>query len=363
MSNNKLTNIQILRGLAAVWVVFFHSLGGGLNELTSILGGIGKNGRYGVDIFFVLSGFVIFYSARQREIPATKFFMRRVDRIVPPYLLLTTVFFLTVLLLPNLFKGQKASLDHFVRSVSYLSFTGYQYPVVSVGWTLEYEMFFYLLAALALACGRLAFSRLPIAICGVVLCGLLFREAGGQSVAIEFLTDPVVLEFCFGFAIATVLVTGAVDRYVSVAVIATLLAVSVVDPLHRVMLAGIPSAVLLGVCLVLNSKVTLSEHVRRPLSFIGDASYSIYLIQVFTLPIAIRLHKLLPGKMDQAFIGLVDTSVTIILGWAFFKVVESPMLNAIRARRKPVDKSVVTTAAEPLPRLAATDSSGSPHPT
>jgi peptidoglycan/LPS O-acetylase OafA/YrhL len=96
---------------------------------------------------------------------------------------------------------------------------------------------------------------------------------------------------------------------------------------------------------------------------IGDASYSIYLIQVFTLPIAIRLHKLLPGKMDQAFIGLVDTSVTIILGWAFFKVVESPMLNAIRARRKPVDKSVVTTAAEPLPRLAATDSSGSPHPT
>lgn len=336
MPNLKLTNIQILRGLAAVWVVVFHAIGESPHPypVSPFLEYVGRYGYFGVDLFFVLSGFVICYSVHAKPISATTFFMRRAERIVPPYLVLTIVLFLVMLAFPNIFHSMKASLDHFVRSATYLSFTRYEYPVLYVGWTLEYEMFFYLMAAGALACSARVFNKVPMAICGVVLCGLLFKQAGGHSAPVEFLTNPVVLEFCFGFITAAVFLTRKLDGQTVAALIATVLAVSIIDPTHRVILAGVPSVILLCICLALNSRVTLPSYVRNPLASIGDASYSIYLIQVFALPIADRSRRLFPGAEGPILPTLLAIGFTIFVGWAFFRFVERPMLNIIRARRQ-----------------------------
>lgn len=86
MLHLKLTSIQILRGIAAVWVVLAHATG--FAEATGAVNGVLKfvsgYGWAGVDIFFVLSGFVIYYAVYGKKITAGQFFARRLERIVPP---------------------------------------------------------------------------------------------------------------------------------------------------------------------------------------------------------------------------------------------------------------------------------------
>jgi exopolysaccharide production protein ExoZ len=334
--NLKLTNIQILRGLAAVWVVVYHTLGLTLapHGGNRILTWAGEYGYFGVDIFFVVSGFVIYYSVYSKKISALAFFRRRAERIVPPYLLLTAVLFLATLILPSLFHSLKASFDHFLRSIFYLSFTGYQFPVLYIGWTLEYEMFFYVLASAALAFGARAFNRLPVIISALVVIGVAFTKMLGALGPVGFLTNAIILEFCFGFVIASIFLSNKIEKYNVAALIAALLAASLVDPTHRAILAGLPSAAMLYVCLALNHLVTLPRYVRTPLSTIGDASYSIYLIQVFSLPIIDKLLRFAPDAVGTNSIVLLATSFTIFLGWTFFKLVETPILDALKVRRQ-----------------------------
>jgi exopolysaccharide production protein ExoZ len=121
--------------------------------------------QHTVELQKPVSGFVIYFAVHGKSISAGTFLVRRAERIVPPYLLLTTALCMLMLALPQIFKTLQFSLDHFVRSAVYLSFTRYEYPILYIGWTLEYEMFFYLLASCALACGAFVFKRLAVFIC------------------------------------------------------------------------------------------------------------------------------------------------------------------------------------------------------
>ncbi len=332
MSSRKITNIQILRGLAAVWVVIFHAFG-----LTAYadgdrhgLAGVGRYGYFGVDVFFVLSGFVIYHSVFARKIGAGEFFRRRLERIVPPYLVLTVVLFIAMWLRPSLFHTLKASFDHLVRSIFYLSFTGYPNPVIYTGWTLEYEMLFYVSAAAALWFGTLAFKRLPIIMSAGVLIGVVSPKLFGTSGAYAFLTNPIVLEFCFGFFISSIFLEKKCDIYNIVALITALGAVALFDPGHRVIVAGLPSAVLLFSCMALNNHVTLPLYLKSPLCMLGDASYSIYLIQVFSLPLFDRLLHFVHGNIGANLFAVLATGFTVFVGWSFFMLVETPMLGALK---------------------------------
>lgn len=336
MQNHKLTSIQILRGLAAVSVVIYHAAGliPHPEGVSQVLACFAKYGCFGVDIFFVLSGFVIYYSVHLTKITATAFFMRRAERIVPPYLALTTVLFVATLVLPGLFRTLTASPDHFIRSVFYVSFTAFEFPVMYVGWTLEYEMLFYLLASAALAFGALTFNRLPIIISALVLFGAALTKIYGPLGPYGFLTSPIILEFCFGFAVASVFLTKKIDKYNVASLIAALWAASTVDPTHRAIWAGLPSAALLCICLTLNYRVALPRFVKAPLITLGDASYSIYLMQVFSVPFIDKLLRLAPGAAGPNSFVLLSTGCTVFLGWVFFRLVETPMLSTIKARRQ-----------------------------
>lgn len=336
MTSHKLTNIQILRGVAAIWVVLYHALGlplpGGV--VNQVLAFIAASGYFGVDIFFVLSGFVIYYSVHGKDIGARAFFRRRAERIFPPYFVLTTALFLAILALPNLFHTLNASLDHFLRSVFYLSFTRYDFPVLYIGWTLEYEMLFYALTSAMLVFGVVAFERLPVVISALVGVGVAIAMLDGAPAPVRFLTNPIILEFAFGFVIGAVFLAKKTDRYNIAALVAAICGVVLVNPTHRALLAGIPSAILLCICLGMSHMVTLPQAVRSPLSILGDASYSIYLIQVFTLPIAQKFSGFMPALLGRNFFILLATGFTILLGWLFFKCVESPVVTAFKKRRQ-----------------------------
>lgn len=134
-------SIQLLRAIAALSVVYVHCTTAGDYNLPS-------TGRFGVDIFFIISGFIIaFMVTRNTE----QFFVKRIIRIVPLYALATIVMTLTVVLFPNLICSTTVSLSGFIKSVLFIPRTENRgQPILGQGWTLNYEMFFYLVMYLCI---------------------------------------------------------------------------------------------------------------------------------------------------------------------------------------------------------------------
>src|ERR1700730_5914930 len=132
-------NIQSLRALAALSVAYFHTDFGGI-----------RFGSFGVDVFFVISGFIM---AQICQTDSSHFFLRRLVRIVPLYWALTLLIFGLAKFAPWLVYRAPADWADLARSlffVPYQNKSGLVQPELFLGWTLNYEMFFYVNVALAL---------------------------------------------------------------------------------------------------------------------------------------------------------------------------------------------------------------------
>ena len=136
--------IDALRFFAAFYVVISHLIGAFTKHESFIYLFLG------IDIFFIISGFVMMVST---QISSRHFFIKRIIRICPLYWGLTLVTFTIALIVPYLFENTTANFEHLFKSLFFIPFDknglGY-FPILYVGWTLNYEMFFYLLFAIAL---------------------------------------------------------------------------------------------------------------------------------------------------------------------------------------------------------------------
>src|SRR5215467_2504234 len=156
-SNPTIPAIQFLRALAAAAVVAFHVRFDFVNNVSppGFLPAAFNLGAAGVDLFFVISGFVMVYSSEslfgRPNAPAT-FLLRRIVRIVPLYWLMTSVMLAYVLARgfgPSDASPQLALASYFF--IPYRRPSGAMDPLYGIGWTLNYEMFFYVVFAVAMA--------------------------------------------------------------------------------------------------------------------------------------------------------------------------------------------------------------------
>ena len=143
-----INNIQALRAFAAISVVTLHSLLGinsyyfqSFNKLDFV--------DFGIDIFFVISGFIMVFIQNNHKRSSLDFFLQRLKRILPTYWIYNFLILLLFIFFSSIFNSLKINFDHFFLSLFFLS----QYilsskPVILAGWTLEYEMLFYLLFAI-----------------------------------------------------------------------------------------------------------------------------------------------------------------------------------------------------------------------
>ena len=153
-----LVHIQILRLLAAVAVVAFHAWGvapEGFKVPEGAISFVLSYGGRGVDLFFVISGFIIFYATHCSKLTPAEFLRRRVERIVPLYFFVIFAVTILAMTLPATF-GTPGwyTPRHILKSLAFIAFTDGEMPVVYVGWSLEYEMYFYLAVALLMALTR-----------------------------------------------------------------------------------------------------------------------------------------------------------------------------------------------------------------
>src|SRR5450432_1900019 len=179
----ELQSIQALRALAATTVIFAH---------VQFI----NRGGFGVNIFFVISGFIICYMS---SLNPSYFWLKRIFRIVPLYWMGTVGVFLIALAAPNLLNYTTARPDELWKSLFFIPFvkeSGRMAPILFLGWTLEYEMFFYLVFAAALAINKKRDGWLAILMLSVV--AIAGRLAHPSSTFLSFYSNPIIMEFALG---------------------------------------------------------------------------------------------------------------------------------------------------------------------
>jgi len=298
----RLASIQIARAVAACAVALAHIQGDLQFHMSVALTPLFSIGAVGVDIFFVISGFIMVYVSAPIFGTAGApriFLIRRICRIVPLYWATTTLYI--VIVLWALARGSLPGLDWALASYLFVPYPGGNetFPVYSIGWTLNYEMFFYtVFAVILLWPRRTAVALLAAAFLVWVGLGALVH----LPAPLRFLSHTIVLEFVFGALVGLAhLERIQVSRFVGrlmIAVAVGILAVEYVAGYLPLLIAPIwpPRFIGLGIPAVLivagavlqaplpspsGAPVKVREWadlVTRGMEKLGDASYAIYLL-------------------------------------------------------------------------------------
>jgi exopolysaccharide production protein ExoZ len=263
----KIWTIQYLRALAAL-AVLMHHLSRGNGDWFPV-------GAFGVDIFFVISGFIMWVMTATKDRDAGRFAIDRVARIVPTYWCVSVLSAAGAFIRPWVFAIQTPSLQNIVLSLLFIP--QISPPVVPQGWTLNVEMFFYAVFAVTMFISRMAQILTLSAMLGAfAVLGLVMHV----SVDSNIYFNPRLLEFVGGLWIGEVWLRRAVlNRTFGIA--AVLLGVVAAQ------LAARSSSILIetwiAASLLIVAGALVCEHgFKIPkialLATAGDASYIIYLI-------------------------------------------------------------------------------------
>lgn len=316
-----LANVQVLRAAAALLVACVHvyEQSAKYDQPLVVLGLFRNWGDSGVDIFFVISGFIMVYVQRRRPSTASAFLGHRLYRVVPLYWTLSLLYVALYVTWPQLFTAATIEPGHIVQSLSFTTFLfDGSFPLLYLGWTLEYEMFFYAAFALGILAGTTAAAVLVCTALILLGCHLLPLEA-------------VVFEFVFGCALGLVHGKPWLRRHARALLLvgAGLLVATLVDPAfafdNRALLWGVPAVLLVA------GAVNLPQTRRPSLHFLGDASYSIYLIQVFTISAYYKAADAMAFDLPNDLHALLCLAVTTLAGCVTYLVVEKPLIELRRA--------------------------------
>lgn len=332
--------IQYLRALAALAVVVVHNLE--RSDYPFVVG------EAGVDLFFVISGFVMWTLADAQQPSAQVFLWRRIIRIVPLYWAATLVAIVGARLKPGFFWNYDVGFDNVWKSLLFIPHnvaSGGWNPVVGQGWTLTYEMFFYVLFAFALLAKARWRFFVPGAMLLLLVAGGVYRR-NDDPVWLTY-TNPLLLEFLAGIAL------GALWRRASareaarpgawaggVALLTLGFGALAVEsamhwmPVHdRSLIWGIPAVFIVSGALALE-RAGRVPRLRLPL-LLGDASYSIYLLHAF---VTLLVYDLIPGINPTAQM-LVATPLSAAIGIASYLLYERPVTGWFkRLGRAPATK-------------------------
>jgi peptidoglycan/LPS O-acetylase OafA/YrhL len=320
---SKLLGLQVLRFVAAFAVVLFH-IGSGYQIRWDYQTNIFSLGAAGVDIFFVISGFIIAYTTDPAK-GAWHFCKRRLFRIVPLYWILTLGVTAIALIRPDLLNSTQVSGETLLKSLFFIPFekaNGTIQPILFLGWTLNYEMFFYAVYALCLVLGL----RGPLAPALLIV----MLVTAGQFIEIDhvlwrFYTNPLMLEFVFGICLYLIYVRWPalfVRRGILIAIFAAILAARQLMPdLPWIIASGIPAAGLAALALSWNPKHT---PLVAMLVLFGDASYSLYLSHPYIIQALSRFLPDEPSLWPQIVIGAIACVVSILASIVLYKAIERP---------------------------------------
>ena len=328
--------IQYLRGIAAMMVVWFH----GAEQLDGSRALIPNAfGNSGVDIFFVISGFIMVVTTSGARISPLEFMRRRIIRVVPLYWLLTLAMVGVALVAPSLFRTLIVAPATLVESLLFIphystSFPTMAWPLLVPGWTLNFEMFFYLVFALSLALpGRWRLPALLVVFIALVSAGLAFGPM--ESAPARVYTSLIMLEFVLGAVIGTWWLRHRAEPPRAVSVLAIVAGFAMLLMRNAAPL-GTFTQIIGATLLVFGALHAAFAGWRVPLlRALGDSSYSLYLTHVFALGALRILWAHLAGSSTSllSIYGFMATAIVVCgaVGYAAWKWIETPLSRRLQS--------------------------------
>lgn len=345
----EIRSIQYLRGVAAFGVLLFHAA-----DRAGYVFGVGAAG---VDVFFVISGFIMWVVTCRRTPAPGDFLIRRVQRIVPLYWGLTLLTAAAALAIPGAFPAMRPTMSHVAQSLLFVPHrgeTGAIAPLIVPGWTLNYEMFFYLLFGASL----MAPARWrPWALSAALLGLAAIRPLGdAQNPIWATFTNPLLLEFGAGVWLGKAwserrlpgrgaawgLIAAGLAGFAAV----TLAGVDI-EP-ARILYWGLPALLLVTGAVSLERAGSVPHW--WPLRVLGDASYSLYLVHGLAISAAFRLLQKAVDAPVPTFI--VSVIAGLAAGLAVYELAEKPLMKLFRTgmaakRPGPAIAPHIAPASEP----------------
>ncbi len=345
-----LLNIQILRCFAAMAVVFHH-----VSERfsTDFHGPFwGFTGMAGVDVFFVISGFIMFHTTQGGDRDVSRFWTDRAIRIVPLYWMALGLVVLLYLSGDHPIDIKRLDLGDAIAAFAFVPDVradNIAFPMLNVGWTLNFEMYFYLLFGLTFFMRSQA-KALAALTCVFVGFAIVRVLTPGLPFVLEFWFRPISLEFAAGGALALAYrsaVVAALSRRQLRLLGATLLMVGTLALLVagwrvgwrlnldfdiRLIAFGAPSVLVVAGALLLERGGLAWRNTL--LLALGAASYAIYISHQFVIEglkyITLSIEPRVNVTVDLLFIacGLV---LSALAGVAIHRWLEGPMTRRLKS--------------------------------
>lgn len=340
----QLFSIQYLRGLAALSVLITHVLQWPLGKMDFVFL---KTGRFGVEVFFVISGFIITVIAGQGQFNPREFLNRRAFRIVPAYWTATFLVAALAIAMPSQFRTTVPTIEGLLKSLVFIPSQEPKAPLLLLGWTLNFEAFFYVLFA---SLFFLKSGMRTIVVCGVIISLVVIGQLVAEPSYVQAIyTSPSMFGFIAGTILAQAYRRGLITnlgQYARWAVIAA--PVALMFAFYAVSWEGADSIALWKHVLMTFTALSLVLCALsieawgkmpdiRALKFLGDRSYSIYLFHIFPVAAIWAVSKqLLDVHQPLAYLACATAAIVISLtfGLICFYLIERPFLEAGRTRRR-----------------------------
>jgi len=287
----KIESIQILRGGAAWMVVVHHFMQRFYNfEDTNIIGNFfSKHGGFGVDIFFVISGFIMAMIIIESHKNSKEFILNRIIRIVPNYWFWTFVVLIMGVFIPSL-STSHATFESLFKSLFFISHLnpegtlGY-IPTLTVGWTLNIEMFFYMVVSVSLVFKIENYKKLLLISVLLVILPILYKIFGLEFYKVVA-GNIRLFEFVSGIFLYYIWTNYRNIFFQSCIYIYILSIVSVgsLIILPKVLAYIILSFFIVYIALFFEKNIlNHSSYFKNILIKMGEISYSIYLVHIAVL--------------------------------------------------------------------------------
>lgn len=346
--NNKIDALQVIRGYAAILVALCHIWNDGWLPGTLV-----ELGGFGVDIFFVLSGFIMCLTVKLNtgsNFRNAKYFMeKRISRIYPVYIICA----IPVILFVTKAEGVKDLYFYIGNLLLLPTFIGdpaYKLALAP-GWSLTYEMFFYLVFSIVLLFSanrkKLLFTVFFILTGGVLLVYLLNIQ-GEQLNWVNFsymIGDARLLNFASGIVCYYLYMhfRGKIDFHINTGIVLLLIisfitAVLIYLKLPHFVSRGLPAIAIIIVFSLIDNTSLSSPGIRK-IVFLGDASYSIYLIHYYFTFFKFKALELVDysTSMNAVLLNTVDIVMfisSVVAGCLFYAFVEKPIVNFVSKKVK-----------------------------
>ncbi|WP_341534701.1 acyltransferase [Photobacterium kishitanii] len=331
-------SIQYLRALAAIMVVIAHSSHKATIYNIDLLSSF-KIGGSGVDLFFIISGFIMCLTVDRNRQSFTSFMKARVVRIAPLYWILTCVALTIYLINPDLVNSSSTRPTSIFSSFTLIP-NGNPY-LINNAWTLSYEFFFYLVFAFFLFSknNQKLFTSITLII--LVIIGLVFPPVDPKWVLkpTTFITNPVLIEFVMGIVAYKIITNKMLST--KTAIITTLIAIAImitnnfysslwIHTLGHIIVYGIPMFLLFIGFVSLESKIPKINLLYQ----LGMSSYALYLVHPFIITgVTIVMRKLGIINIGPLYVMAMIIG-SAIAGFLCYKLIEMPIDRFLKAKIK-----------------------------